>query len=172
MKIFFVQFLCVSCHLFLISSVFVRFIPFLSFIVPTFACNVPLASLIFLRKSLVFPFILFSLFFLNCSLRRLSYLSLLFFGNMHSSGYIFPFLSCLVLLFYSQLFVRPPQTTMLPFCISFSWGWSWSLPHVQCHEPLSIVFQTLYLSDQIPWICLSLPLCNRKGFDLDHTWMV
>ena len=24
----------------------------------------------------------------------------------------------------SQLFVRPPQTTMLPFCISVSWGWS------------------------------------------------
>lgn len=24
----------------------------------------------------------------------------------------------------SQIFVRPPQTTILPFCISFSWGWS------------------------------------------------
>ena len=24
------------------------------------------------------------------------------------------------------------------------------------------------LSDQIPWICLSLPLYNRKGFDLGH----
>ena len=31
---------------------------------------------------------------------------------------------CLSLLFFSQLFVRPPQTTILPFCISFSWGWS------------------------------------------------
>ena len=26
--------------------------------------------------------------------------------------------------FSSQLFVRPPQTTILVFCISFSWGWS------------------------------------------------
>ena len=26
-------------------------------------------------------------------------------------------------LFFSQLFVRSPQTTSLPFCISFSWGW-------------------------------------------------
>ena len=26
--------------------------------------------------------------------------------------------------YFSQLFVRPPQTTILPFCISFSWGWS------------------------------------------------
>ena len=24
--------------------------------------------------------------------------------------------------FYTQLFVRPPQTTILPFCISFPWG--------------------------------------------------
>ena len=26
--------------------------------------------------------------------------------------------------FFSQLFVRPPQTVILLFCISFSWGWS------------------------------------------------
>ena len=44
-----------------------------------------------------------------------------------------------LLLFFSQIIVRPPQTTILPFCISFSWGWSWSLPPVQRHEPPSIV---------------------------------
>ena len=33
------------------------------------------------------------------------------------------FLPCLSLLFFSQLFVRPSQTTILPFCFSFSWGW-------------------------------------------------
>ena len=44
-----------SCHLFLISSVSVRSIPFLSFIMPIFAWNVPLVSLIFLKRSLVFP---------------------------------------------------------------------------------------------------------------------
>ena len=53
-------------------------------------------------------------------------------------------LNCLYLLFFTQLFVRPPPTPILPFCISFSWGWSWSLPPVQCHEPLSIVLQALY----------------------------
>ena len=37
-----------SCHLFLISSASVRSIPFLSFIVPIFAWNIPLVSLIFL----------------------------------------------------------------------------------------------------------------------------
>ena len=41
-------------------------------------------------------------------------LSLLFFGILHSSGYIFPFLLCLSFLFFSQLFVRPPQTAILP----------------------------------------------------------
>ena len=37
---------------------------------------------------------------------------------------IFPFLLCFLPLFFSQLFVRPPQTAILPFCISFPWGWS------------------------------------------------
>ena len=27
-------------------------------------------------------------------------------------------------LFFSQLFVRPPQIAILLLCISFSWGWS------------------------------------------------
>ena len=54
------------------------------------------------------------------------------------------------------------------FVISFSW----SVSPVQCHEPLSTVFQALYLSDLIPWIYLSLPLYNCKGFDLGHNWMV
>ena len=49
---------------------------------------------------------------------------LLFFGTLHSNGYIFPFLLCFSLLFFSQLFVRPPQTAIFLFCISFSWGWS------------------------------------------------
>ena len=40
-----------SYHLFLISSAFVRSIPFLSFIEPIFAWNVPLVSLIFLKLS-------------------------------------------------------------------------------------------------------------------------
>ena len=52
--------------------------------------------------------------------------------------------------FFSQLFVRPPQTAILLFCISFSWGWSCSLSPVQCHELPSIVHQVLYLSDLVP----------------------
>ena len=65
------------CHLFLISSASVRSIPFLSFIVPTFAWNVPLVSLIFLKRSLVFPILLFSSISLHWSLRKASYLAIL-----------------------------------------------------------------------------------------------
>ena len=48
------------CHLFLIFSASVRSIPFLSFIEPMFAWNGPLVSLISLKRSLVFPILLFS----------------------------------------------------------------------------------------------------------------
>ena len=44
-----------SCHVFFISFTSVRSILFLSFIMPIFAWNVPLESLIFLRSYLVFP---------------------------------------------------------------------------------------------------------------------
>ena len=59
-------------------------------------------------------------------------------------------LRCFLLLFFSQLFVRPPQTAILLFCISFPCGWSWFLSAVQCLEPPSIVHQALYPSDLLP----------------------
>ena len=80
-----------SCYLFLISSYSVRPIPFLSFIVPIFAWNVPLVALISLNRSLVFPILLFSSVSLHWSLRKSFLISLLFFGTLHSNGYIFPF---------------------------------------------------------------------------------
>ena len=58
------------CHLFLISSASVMSIQFLSFIEPIFAWNVPLESLIFLKRSLVFPILLFSSISLHWSLRK------------------------------------------------------------------------------------------------------
>ena len=84
------------------------------------------------------------------------------------TGISFLKILCISLLFFSQLFVRPPQTAILLFCISFSWGWSWSLPPVQCHVHSS----SGTLSDLIPWIYFSLPLYDHKGFDLGHTWIV
>ena len=106
--------LCVFLPPFLISSASVKSIPLLPYILLTFAWNVPLVSLIFLKISLVFPILLFSSISLHCLLRTLlKNHSLLFFGTLHSDGYIFPFLLCLSVLFFSRLFVRPPQE---PFC--------------------------------------------------------
>ena len=126
----------------------VRSIPFLSFIEPTFAWNIPLISLIFLKRSLVFPVCSFPLFLCIDCWRRLSYLFFLFFGTLHSNGYIFSHLPFTCLLF--PAICKPYQTTILPFCISSPWGWSWSLSPVQCHKPPSIVHQALHLSDLVP----------------------
>ena len=131
-----------SCHLFLISLASVKSILFLLFIVFIFAWNVSLVSPILLKRSLDFPILLFSSISLHWSLRKVV-LSLL--ANLWNSAFKWVYLSfplCLLLLF-SQLFVRPLQTTILLFCISFSWGYSWSLPLAQCQEPPSIVFQAL-----------------------------
>ena len=56
-------------HLFLISSASVRSILFLSLMVPIYAWNVPLVSPMFLKRSLVFPILLFSSISLHWSLR-------------------------------------------------------------------------------------------------------
>ena len=71
-----------SCHLFLISSASVRSIPFLSFIECIFEWNVSLVSLIFLKRSLIFPIcFFFFLYSLHWSLRK-AFLSPL---NVHCS---------------------------------------------------------------------------------------
>ena len=104
----------------------------------------------FLEEISSFPFYCFPLFLCTDHWERLSYLFLLFFGTLHSDAYIFPFLLCFSLIFFSQLFARPPQIAILLLCISFSWGWFCSLSPVQCHEPPSIVHQALCLSDLFP----------------------
>ena len=72
-----------SCHL-LKSSASVRFIPFLSFIVPIFEWNVPLVFLISWGHLYPFPFYCFPLFLCIDHLGSLSYLPSLFFGTLHS----------------------------------------------------------------------------------------
>ena len=39
--------------------------------------------------------------------------------TLHSNGYIFPFLLCFLLFFFSQIFVRTPQTVILIFAFLF-----------------------------------------------------
>ena len=82
-----------SCHLFSISSASVSSIPFLSFIVPMFAWNVPLVSLIFLKRSLVLLTLLFSFFLFFLRVHSF-FLSLL-----HPSGFSFHFLNFIYLFF-------------------------------------------------------------------------
>ena len=159
-----------SCHLFLISSASVRSILFLFFIEPIFAWNIPLVShfldgISSLSHSIVFLYFVAPITEEGFLISPCYSLELCIHMGI---SFLFSF----AFHFFSELFVRPPQTIILPFCISFSWEWSWSLPPVQCHEPPSIVLQALCLSDIIPWICLSLLLYSCKGFYLGHTWMV
>ena len=90
-----------SCHLFLISSAYVRSIQFLSCIVPIFAWNVPLVPLIFLKMSLFFPVLVFSSISLHWSLRK-AFLPL--FALLWNSAFKWEYLSSSPLLFASLLF--------------------------------------------------------------------
>ena len=75
----------------------------------------------------------------------------------------------LSLLFFSQLFVRPPQTAILSFCISLSWGMSCSLSPV--HNDIENEILAPCLWEAVLWgsqIILSLSLCCKHGFCL-HT---
>ena len=126
----------------------------------------------FLEEISIFSILLCSSISLHWSLRK-AFLSLL--AILWNSAFKWVYLSFSPLplaFFFSQEFTRPPQTTILHFCIYYSWGLFWSLTPVQYHETPSVVFQALCLSDLIPWIYLLLPLYNHKGFDLSHTWMV
>ena len=121
----------VVCHLLLL-------VPYFSVLYcthPYMKCSLGISSFLEEIASVFCPFVLFLCIVLRT---RFFYFSLLFCGTLHSVGYVFPFL-CLSLLFFSQLFVRPPQTTVLPCCISFSLGWFLSLPSVQCYRPPPIV---------------------------------
>ena len=122
MKIFFVQFFCVFLHLFLISSASVRSIPFLFFIEPIIAWNIPLVSLIFLKRSLVFPSLLFSSISLHWSLRK-AFLSLL--AILWNSAFRCLYLSYSPLLFSSLIFTaicKASSDSHLAFLHFFSMG--------------------------------------------------
>ena len=93
-----------------VSSTYLRLLIFLpAVVIPTctssslafrilnLAWNVPLVALIFLKRSLVFHTLLFPSISLHWG--RLSYLSFLFFGMLHSDGYVSPLLLCVSLLF-------------------------------------------------------------------------
>ena len=133
------SFLCCSsvysCHLFLISSASVRSIPFLSFIEPVFAWNAPLVSLIFLKRSLVFPILLF-------------YCLLLIFIQ------ILPTLWEVKLLSHVQLFA-------VPLTVAYQTPHPWHFPGkstgVGCHFFLQGIFPTWGSNLGLPHCRNSLP---------------
>src|SRR5574337_1311052 len=121
-KIFFVQFFCVFlpsllnifcfCYVHTISVLYRAHLCMkCSFGISDFLEEIPSLS-----HSVVF------LYFFASIAKEGSHLSLLFFGTLHSDVYIFPFLLCFSLLFFSQLFLRPPQTAILLFLHFFSMG--------------------------------------------------
>ena len=123
-----------TSHLFLISSASVRYTRFLSFIEPIFAWNIPLVSLIFLKRSLVFPILLFSSISLQWSLRK-AFLSLL--AILWNSAFKWIHLSFSPLLFASLLFTAmckafsdnhfaflhffSMRMVLIPVCYTMSW---------------------------------------------------
>ena len=94
--------------------------------------------LIFLKRSLAFPFCCFPLFLCIDRWGRLPYLFLLFFGILHSDTYIFPFLLCFTLLFFSQLFVRPLWTA----CVN--------------HNKLWKILKEMGIPDHLIWLLRNL----------------
>ena len=161
-----------SYHLFLISSDSVKSLPFLSFIVHIFAWNVPLVSPVFLKRSLVFPILLFSFISLHYSFKK-AFLTLL--AILWNSAFSWVYLSLSPLPFASLLFsaiCEASSDNQFAFLHCFFFGWFWSPSPVLCYKSPSIVLQALCLPDLSPWIYSSALLCNHKGFDLCHTWMV
>ena len=86
----------------------------------------------------------FSSISLYCSLKK-TLLSLL--AILWNSTFIWVYLPLSPLSFTSHLFsaiCKASSGNHFASCISFSLGWFWSPPPVQCYEPLSIVLQALY----------------------------
>ena len=157
-----------SCHLFLISSASVRSLPFLSFIEPIFAWNIPLVSLI-CRLFLLFPTYFFSLIteegFLISSCYSLElciqmFISFLFSFAFHFSSFL-SYLQALprqpfcffAFLFHGDGWSHHPKQGWSHHQNRDGWSlfWSsikgslcWSLSPVQRHKPPPTVHQALY----------------------------
>ena len=129
------------CHLFLTSSASVRSLNFLSCYLPIFAWSVPLVSPLSLKRSILFA-ILFSSNSCTIHLWRVSYLSLLFSESLHSTGYIFFFLSPLPFtsLIFSAIF-KASLGNHFAFSHLFLLSMVLMATSQQCCKPPSTVLQ-------------------------------
>ena len=154
-----------SCHLFLMSSASARSIPFLSFIVLIFAWNGPWISLIFLKRSLVFPILLFSSISLHWSLRKAFSSPRYFLELCIQVGISFLFTFVFVSLLFTALH-KASSGSHFAFLDFLFLRVILILVSLQCHEPPSIVHQALCQSNS-KWIkdlnvhaaCCSLQSC-------------
>ena len=167
MVIFFVYFFCLSCHLFFISPASVRSIPFLSFIVPIFAWNVPFA-LNFLQEISSLSHSVVILYFFALITEEGLLTSPCYSWNsvirwIYLSFYHLPFTSLLFSAIYKassdyhfafmHFFLE-----MVLIIVSYTMSWT------SVHSSSGI------LSGLTPWIYWLLALYHQKWFDLD--WVV
>ena len=161
-----------SCHLFLISSVSVKFAPFLSVIVPIFVLNIPLIHLIFLKRSHIFLILLFSSISLHWSLRKAFLFLLAILWNSVSKWVYLPYSPLpLASLLFSAI-CKNFSINHFTFLHFFLLGMvlitaSCKISQTSVHSSSG----TLSTQSNL-WLYLSLPLYYQKGFDLGTTWMV
>ena len=131
MKIFFVEFFCVFLPPLLNIFCFCYVLTISVFIGSIFAWNVPLVSLIFLKRSLVFPILLFSFISLHWMLRK-------------------AFLSLLAILWNSEF-----KWLYLSFSLFF-FSWLFVNSHIECSTFTASSFRIWYSSTGIPSPLLAL----------------
>ena len=123
------------------------------------------------KRSLVFPILLFSSISLHWSLRK-AFLPLLAF--LWNSAFRWIYLDFSPLPFTFLLFSAICKASLGNH---FAFLHFFFLGMVLITASCTILWTSVHsssgtLSDLISWIYLSLPLYNRKGFDLGHTWMI
>ena len=166
MKIFFVQFFCV-------------FLPPLLLLGPYHFCPLLCPSLhemfpwylTFLKRSVVFPILLFYSVSLHWLLRKafLSFLAVLW-----NSAFKWVYLCFSPLSFASLLFTavcKPSSDSHFAF-LHFFFSGMVITPASCTMSQTSVHSSSGTLSDLIAWTYLSLPLYNHNGFDLGDTWRV
>ena len=134
-----------------------------------FEWNVPLLSLIFLKRSLVFPILLFFSTYCIVHVRKLFFFLLAILWNSAFSWVYLSLSLSLLLLFFFQLFLRSFQQS---FClVEFLLLWmvlitvSCTVLQIFAHSSSGTLSIRSYPKN------LSFPLFNHKRFNLGHTFM-
>ena len=159
-----------SCQSFLSSLLMLG--PYcLSFIMPILAWNVPLISPILRKKCLVFPILLFCSTSLHCALKcDLSRLAILW--NSTFSWVYLSIFPCSLLLFFPLLCQASSGNQFLSFlflCDGFGHCRLYNIWTSVCNSSGTLSTRSHPLNLFITSIH---HLCNHKGFDLGHTWLV